>query len=291
MPALSLLASLPTRKANRARHSCQQLDSIVDKPLVTSPNSGTIEGMSKSKSRNNLIANDILERAATLFAERGFHGTSLQEVADATGISRPALYYYVSNKEDLFAQLVSGIGRERADDVARLRWDESLSPLDKVDGAIKVMATRIAKNPARFRLLIISEADLPEWVHREHKAAKHELLDHLSAIIAEGIEAGVLKTAMVDERILAYTVLGMCNWVAWWYHPDHESFLGGEALSPDEVADYISATALGGLKSDGERSPQEGEGDSVDRALSFVRQDLDHLERLLYRASVRSPHV
>lgn len=237
--------------------------------------------MAKSKSRNNLVANDILERAATLFAERGFNGTSLQEVADASGISRPALYHYVSSKEDLFAQLVAGISRERADAVAKLRWDESIPPLEKVEEAIKVMVRRIAKNPARFRLLIISEADLPEWVHREHKAAKHDLLNHLSEIIAEGVEAGVLRTTSVNEHILAYTLLGMCNWVAWWYHPDHESLLGGEALSADEVAEFVSTMALGGLKRDHGEFPQEADGGNIDRVLGFLRQDLDYLERLL----------
>lgn len=239
------------------------------------------QGMAKSKSRNNLVTNDILERAATLFAERGFNGTSLQEVADAAGISRPALYHYVSSKEDLFVQLIAGIGRERADDVAKLRWEESLSPLYKLDAAIKVMVRRIANNPARFRLLIISEADLPEWVHREHKAAKHELLDHLSAIIAEGIEAGALRATSVNEHILSYTVLGMCNWVAWWYHPDHESVLGGEVLSADEVAEFVSNMTLGGLKRDHGEFPQEANGGNVDRVLGFLRQDLDYLERLL----------
>lgn len=203
----------------------------------------------------------------------------MREVADAIGISRSALYHYVSSKEDLFARLVGGITRERADELAGLRADGAIRPLDKIDAAIRALATRVARNPARFRLLIISEASLPEWVREEHKVAKRELLDHLSAIIAEGIDAGVLKT--VDEHIAASMVLGMCNWIAWWYHPDHGVASDSQKLSTDEVAIFVSTVALDGLKRDHDHHPREGDGDNVSHALDVLRQDLGYLERLL----------
>lgn len=238
-----------------------------------------LKNMARSKSRSDLVTSDILERAATLFAERGYSGTSLREVADAIGISRSALYHYVSSKEDLFAQLVSGITRERADDLAEIRADGTARPLEKVDAAVRALATRVARNPARFRLLIISEASLPEWVREEHGAGKRELMDHLSAIIAEGIDSGVLKT--VDEHIAASMVLGMCNWIAWWYHPDHGVASDSRKLSTDEVATLVSTVALDGLKRDRDCFPQEGDGDNVSHALDVLRQDLGYLERLL----------
>lgn len=237
------------------------------------------EKMTRSKSRNNHFAGEILERAATLFAERGFSETSLQEVADAMGISRPALYHYVSSKEDLLSQLVSGITRARADALAELRADTKLKPLDKVEEAVKLLAIHVARNPARFRLLIVSEASLPKQVYDEHKVAKYEMLNHLSAIISEGIDAGVLKT--VDERVAAVTVLGMCNWIAWWYHPKYREFLGDESLGLDRVVSFVSVIALDGLKQSNERSPDTNNGDNIGHGLDLLRQDLTYLERLL----------
>src|SRR5262249_52798185 len=51
----------------------------------------------------------MLDAAAKLFAERGFAGTNLQDIADALGISRPSLYYYFSNKEKILASLVEEV--------------------------------------------------------------------------------------------------------------------------------------------------------------------------------------
>lgn len=59
--------------------------------------------------RRDLVENEIYDHAARLFAERGFAGTSLQDVADAMGLTRSALYYYVKNKDELLARLVSEI--------------------------------------------------------------------------------------------------------------------------------------------------------------------------------------
>ena len=51
--------------------------------------------------RRELVENEMYEHAIRLFAERGFAGTSLQDIADAMGVTRPALYYYVKSKDEL----------------------------------------------------------------------------------------------------------------------------------------------------------------------------------------------
>ena len=65
--------------------------------------------------RRELVEAEIYEQATRLFAERGFAGTSLQDIADAMGMTRPSLYYYVKNKDELLARLVTEIteGRRR----------------------------------------------------------------------------------------------------------------------------------------------------------------------------------
>src|SRR5206468_2845368 len=62
-----------------------------------------------STARRELVENELYEHATRLFAERGFAGTSLQDIADALGITRPALYYYVKSKDELLAKLVTEV--------------------------------------------------------------------------------------------------------------------------------------------------------------------------------------
>ena len=57
---------------------------------------------------------EILEHATRLFAERGYDGTTLQDIADAIGITRPGLYNYISSKEQLLAELVRDVSESTA---------------------------------------------------------------------------------------------------------------------------------------------------------------------------------
>jgi len=226
-----------------------------------------------STTRRDLVSNQILERAAALFAERGFANTSLQEVADALEISRPALYHYIRSKDDLLAALVRGITQQTAASLGEIAGDPELEPLEKLGRAIRDMVLRIAANPARFRLLLASEDMLPEPLAAEHQEARRLALHHLSDIIRTGVDSGELRR--VDEAIAAFAVLGMCNWVAQWYSADREG-----AAAPERLADELAAIGIAGLSADGGAAAS---ADGVATAFESARKALDELERAVTR--------
>src|SRR5215468_7458321 len=76
--------------------------------------SGTAAGNGKPTVRRDLVANEIYDQATRLFAERGFAGTSFQDIADAVGLTRPALYHYVRSKDELLEKLVAEITEDSA---------------------------------------------------------------------------------------------------------------------------------------------------------------------------------
>lgn len=220
-----------------------------------------------ARARRELMSAELLGKAAELFAERGFSGTPLQEVADALGISRPALYHYVLSKDALLEQLVEGSTQDTAAALAALRADDELEPPDKLRRAIVDMVGRIAENPARFVLLDRSERHLPEAVGEEHRQLKRAVLRDLTAIIAEGIERGAFRS--VDEEVTAFAILGMCNWVAWWWRPSRK---GG----PEHVAEEYAELVLRGLL-----HRDAAEDTSVQATIARLREDLARLERLV----------
>src|SRR5215475_1621084 len=69
----------------------------------------TAQPKAMGKSKKAALRRTVLEAAARLFAQRGFGGTNLQDIADALGISRPALYYYFKSKEEILASLVEEV--------------------------------------------------------------------------------------------------------------------------------------------------------------------------------------
>jgi len=223
----------------------------------------------QSTTRRELVSNQILEQSAALFAERGVSGTSLQEVADALQISRTALYHYIGGKDELLATLVRGITQETAAALEQLAADESTAPLERLRLAIVDMVVRIASSPSRFRLLLMSESELDEKTATEHRRARRRTLEALERIVAAGVDAGALRPA--DQRTAAFALLGMCNWVAWWYRPDRDE------QPPERVAETIAEIALAGLRAGDGRAATNG--DAVGHALQLLREDLTLLER------------
>jgi AcrR family transcriptional regulator len=224
----------------------------------------------RSTARRELVSNRILDEAAALFAERGFSETSLQEVADALQISRTALYHYIGSKDELLATLVRGLSRDTAESLERLASDSSLKPVDKLHAAIRDMTLRMANNPARFRMLLLSEGSLGEPLASEHRDARRRTLEALASVVGEGAASGALRP--VDRHVAAFALIGMCNWVAWWYRSGRI-----EGQTPETVADAIAEIGIEGLRASADRAVGET-GDSVDHALRLLRGDLDLLE-------------
>ncbi|WP_300007522.1 TetR/AcrR family transcriptional regulator [Pseudonocardia sp.] len=218
--------------------------------------------------RRELVENEMYDHAVRLFAERGFAGTSLQDIADAMGVTRPALYYYVRSKDELLAKLAADVAGGSAAEMAELAARTDLDAVGKLRGIARLTVSRLAHQPDRFRLLIRSEAELPPELAESYDANRRAVLRTVVEVVEEGVVAGQLRP--VDARVAALAVIGMCNWVAWWFRPGRDDV--------DAVADQIADMALAALQRAEHRVP-DGEGPAA--ALAMLRQDLDHLERIL----------
>ena len=223
-----------------------------------------------STTRRDLVVSEILEKASALFAERGFADTSLQDLAQAVGTSRTSLYHYIGGKEQLLTTLVRGLTPETAATLDQIRAAK-LSSVERLHAAIFYMATRIATNPARFRLLAMSESSLPSALAAEHRDTRVQVLRHLTAIIRAGMEDGELRAA--DEHVAAFSILGMCNWVAWWYRPERPG-----APTVEELASQIADQGVASLRATTARRPTGPLG--VQHAIDLLREDLEYLQKV-----------
>ncbi|GAA0934904.1 TetR/AcrR family transcriptional regulator [Pseudonocardia zijingensis] len=221
-----------------------------------------------STARRELVENELYEHATRLFAERGFAGTSLQDIADAMGITRPALYYYVKSKDELLARLVTEVTNGPFDELTAL-VARGLDPVATLRGIVDIIVRRRATQPERFRLLIRSESELPEPLAAAHEESRRAVLKTIAGAIDAGVRSGVFRP--VDARVAALGVLGMCNWVAWWFQP------GGRDTA-ESVTGQLADMAVASLQRPDHQVPG---GDGPAAAIKLLRQDLDHLERIL----------
>src|SRR5882672_2394762 len=103
------------------------------------PTVGRNRAMARPNSRRQLVSNELLEHAARLFTERGFAGTSLQDIADSMGVSRPTIYTYVRNKEELLAALVQDVLGPTVRILEEARDRADLAPDERFADAVRRM--------------------------------------------------------------------------------------------------------------------------------------------------------
>jgi AcrR family transcriptional regulator len=223
----------------------------------------------RSSTRRDLVESQIIAEATRLFAERGFSGTSLKDIADATGLTRPALYHYVKNKDEILAKLVSELAEGPARALRAIRAQSELGAAQKLREVAHAIALQQAGEPARFQLLIRSEADLPEELVGPYDQSRRDVLNEIVAVIEAGIGSGEFRP--VDPRIAALAVIGQCNWVAWWHHP-------GTPEENSRVATTIADLAVASVLSSDDADPGV---DPRTRAIERLKQDVQHLEKIL----------
>jgi TetR/AcrR family transcriptional repressor of mexJK operon len=156
----------------------------------------------------------ILEAATELFLQRGYAGTSMDDVAAAASASKQTVYKHFADKDSLFHEIVmqsvAGVGGLVADQIAALEAAED------VDAALRTLARRyitsvVSPEVVRRRLLVIREAGShPDLAAEYYGAAPGQTLDRLAEAFAALMRRGILRRADpgVAARQFAFLVLG-----------------------------------------------------------------------------------
>ena len=158
----------------------------------------------------------VLQSAARLFTRNGFQGTSLDDIAASLGVTKPTLYHYIANKEEiLFACVQRGIDALRAgmQDVAR----EGLHGRTRLRSVLETYAGIVTSD---FGLCVIrvGEDPLPEPRRRELRALKGQIDTEFRALIEEGMTGGWIAPG--DAEMAAYTVVSALSGIGRWYRPE-----------------------------------------------------------------------
>jgi AcrR family transcriptional regulator len=168
----------------------------------------------------------LLGAAARVFARRGYHETSMRDLARESGVSLSGLYYYVDSKEELlfliqdrsFAAVLAGM-HEALDGVT--------TPVDRLARFVDNHLDYFASHMAEMKVLSHEAGALTGTYLARVNDKKHEYTRTLMDILAD-----VERTqgpAHVNRRIATYALFGMMNWIYNWYDPLGD--LGVEVLS------------------------------------------------------------
>lgn len=159
----------------------------------------------------------ILEVAMKVFRERGYHAASMQEIADAVGMQKGSLYYYISGKQELLFMIL-----ERAIDTITAKIEEicrsPLTPGEKLRQAI-ISHVEVISQRLDMLTILLRERHALTASQQEAIDAKRVNYERLfQKILAEGTRAGEFRP--LDAKMVSFGILGMCNWLYQWYSPE-----------------------------------------------------------------------
>ncbi|MEL0253050.1 MAG: TetR/AcrR family transcriptional regulator [Novosphingobium sp.] len=178
----------------------------------------------------------VLRAAVQMFNERGFHQTSLDDVAARLGISKPTIYHYLGNKDQVLLECVTiGLGQ-----LIEAAEQGRAAPGNGADRLIAYLVRYAEINMDDFGRCVIrtaEEALAPESRTR-FRELKRRIDSDMRELIAAGMDDGSL--ARGDVKLTAFALAGALNWPARWHEPSGES-------SPLELARGLVAILGQGL--------------------------------------------
>ena len=199
----------------------------------------------RTRPRPNLTRERILAEAARIFNRLGYHGTALDDVARALGVTKAALYYHVQNKEELLFQCCK-VPIEIGLEGIRRAQTQARSPDEQLRLALACYIEGMT-DQLRGSVVILEEETLSAAHYREVREGRDAYEWELRGIIARGVAEEVFVPC--DPRVVGFAILGAMNWIPKWYH--HDGSRTGK-----EIADAFSAYLVRGLLRDAKGTGQ-----------------------------------
>jgi len=197
----------------------------------------------------------VLKEAMRAFGKRGYHNTSLEDIARSLNVSKATLYNYIKDKQEILHECHAhayDIG-ERAFEYARQRGSTGAEVLRHV------MLYNITSLTEEFgACAVLTEVDALRPKDRASAIKRRESIERqMIGLIKRGIEDGSIRA--VDPEIAAITFMSVVNWLPRWYTP-------GGRLSGREIAEEITNLLMPALENGGAHvSPDTRSGNTARR--------------------------
>jgi AcrR family transcriptional regulator len=179
---------------------------------------------------------ELARTAARLFAERGFHGTSMGDLADALGVQKGSLYSLTGSKQELlFETMRAGA---RAFHAALDEVPDELPAVERVRLALRGHL-RVVAEQLDVATVFTREWRYLEGAHREEIVAERRRYEERwRGLFREGLESGGLRTDL-DVGAAALLVLSAANWAYTWLTPGFDT---------DALADRFTGILVDGIR-------------------------------------------
>lgn len=180
---------------------------------------------------------DVLRAATGLFAQRGFHGTSMSAVAEEAGLQKASLYHWVTSKEDLLFQVLSGALDHLITETSTVANDETLDFEAKLRRLVSIHSNFAVTNDDVMQVFRSEAKWLTGQPAREMRGVRRRYLEVYEDLFIAAAAQGGLVMPAAEIPVYVNLIFTMTSYLPQWYRRDG-------AYSLNEVADLISGLVL-----------------------------------------------
>ncbi len=184
-----------------------------------------------------MTRDDILDAAAQVFRQKGFHGASMQDIAAAVNLQKASLYHHVASKQEILLALLDRALEMLTERIAPIANQEI--PADKkLREMIRVYLKSLSENSDLSSVLLFEHRSLDKKSHARHVPNRDKFEKLWRDVIDEGIRMKVFDCE--DAGVAVRALMGVMNWTLTWYRPD-----GPKSI--DQIADEDTNLFFKGL--------------------------------------------
>jgi AcrR family transcriptional regulator len=177
---------------------------------------------------------EILAAAGRIFREKGYHATSVRDIAESVGLLKGSLYHYISSKEELLERLFDGALEGTVRELETIAARDATAS-DRLREMVRAYVRAVTSNLDSVGLYLREWRSLPAPALGRLRSKRRAMRALFENVVTEGVRTR--EFAASDEKIATLAILGMCNWLFEWYRPRGR-------LRPDVLASELAERAV-----------------------------------------------
>ncbi|HEV2689139.1 MAG TPA: TetR/AcrR family transcriptional regulator [Bryobacteraceae bacterium] len=179
-------------------------------------------------------ADHIYRVAAEIMCQKGYEATSMNDIADAVGLTKAGIYHYISGKENLLFEIMS-YAMDMVDQDVMHPAQEIADPEERLSTIVERHAKRILEVGGAVTILLEEMYALTPAHRRTIRTRKRAYFDLVRQTLEELAAEGKLRD--INPAIATFSLFGMINWISRWYRKDGK-------LAPQEILRDFRALAV-----------------------------------------------
>ena len=184
-----------------------------------------------------MTRDDILDAAAQVFRQKGFHGASMSVIAEAVNLQKASLYHHVTSKQEILLALLDRALCMLTDHIAVITF-QNIPADQKLRQMIRAYLSALADNADLTAVLLFEHRSLDKKSHARHVPQRDTFEGLWRDVLNEGVRTRVFECK--DTGMAVRALMGVMNWTLTWYRPEGEK-------SIEQIADGYADLLFHGL--------------------------------------------